>query len=309
MIESTPSRTALITSLMRAAHARRDPSPLLDDPWGDRLVAEAERESISRRVLARMDPDARAAAERAPRSALDDFLVANVAYPGVVLRSRYTEDALQEEINKGIRQYVLIGAGFDSFALRRPAFSEALEIFEIDHPATQALKVQRIKECGISPPQSVHFVAADLASEGLTAALARSPFRSNEPAFFSWLGVTVYLTREANLATLRAVAASGAPGSKLVFTYVDQIEFAAGGPRSLHSPNAQAAALAGEPYVSGFDPKEIPNDLAQVGLELVEDLDGPEMAERYRRAGANALQPPASMHIALARVRSANHAH
>lgn len=306
MIESSPSRTALAASLMRALHSRRDPCPLLDDPWGDRLVPKSERDGFSQRILARMDPDARAAALRAPSSILDDFLLANVAYPGVVIRSRYTEDALREAVNRGTRQYVLIGAGFDSFTLRRPAFSEALEIIEIDHPATQAFKIQRIKECGISLPQSVHFVAADLANEDLAAVLARSSFRKNEPAFFSWLGVTVYLTREANLATLGAVASCGARGSELVFTYVDQVEFVPGGSRSIRDPNAKAVAMMGEPYVSGFNPKEIANDLMHVGLELVEDLDGQKMSEHYRRIGANALKPPASLHIALARVHSAN---
>ena len=252
-----------------------------------------------------MDSEAQAAALRAPNSILDDFLLTNVAYPGVVIRSRYTEDALREATNKGTRQYVLIGAGFDSFALRRPAFSEPLEIFEIDHPATQAFKIQRIKDCGISLPSSVHFVSADLANEDLTAALARSSFRRDELAFFSWLGVTVYLTREANLATLRAVANIGAPGSELVFTYVDQIEFVSGGSRSPGDANAKAVAMMGEPYLSGFDPKEIANDLMHVGLELIEDLDGQKMSERYRRTEANTLQPPVSMHIALARVHSA----
>ena len=305
VIESSPSRTALATSLMRALHSRRDPSPLLDDPWGDRLVPKSERDRFCQRILARMDSEAQAAALRAPNSILDDFLLTNVAYPGVVIRSRYTEDALREATNRGTRQYVLIGAGFDSFALRRPAFSEPLEIFEIDHPATQAFKIQRIKDCGISLPSSVHFVSADLANEDLTAALARSSFRRDELAFFSWLGVTVYLTREANLATLRAVANIGAPGSELVFTYVDQIEFVSGGSRSPGDANAKAVAMMGEPYLSGFDPKEIANDLMHVGLELIEDLDGQKMSERYRRTEANTLQPPVSMHIALARVHSA----
>ncbi len=114
----------------------------------------------------------------------------------------------------------------------------------------------------------------------------------------------MYLTREANLATLRAVANVGAPGSELVFTYVDQNEFASGGPRSLGDANAKAVAMMGEPYLSGFDPKEIANDLMHIGLELIEDLDGQKMSERYRRTGANALQPSVSMHIALARVHS-----
>jgi methyltransferase (TIGR00027 family) len=302
MIESSPSRTALATSLMRALHARRDPSPLLHDPWGDRLVPQSERDRLGQQILARMDSDARAAALRAPDSLLDDFLLANAAYPGVVIRSRYTEDALKEATTRGIGQYVLIGAGFDSFALRRPAFAESLEIFEIDHPATQAFKIERIRDCGIALPASVRFVSADLANEDLAVALARSSFRRNEPAFFSWLGVTVYLTREANLATLRAVAKLGAPGSELVFTYVDQNEFASGGTRSLGDANAKAVARMGEPYLSGFDPKAIANDLMDVGLALTEDLDGQKMSERYGRTGAHALRPPVSLHIARARV-------
>src|SRR5262249_29672473 len=231
---------AMATSLMRSLHSRTDPSPLLDDPWGDRLVPESEREIMSQRILARMDFDTRARALRAPDSVLDEFLLTSAAFPAVVIRSRYAEDALWEATIRGVRQYVLIGAGFDSFALRRPAFSDALEIFEIDHPTTQTMKIQRIRECGISLPQSVHFIAADLAKEDLITALTRSSLRRDEAAFFSLLGVTVYLTREANLATLRAVATCGARGSELVFTYVDQFEFVPGGSRSPHSKNAQA---------------------------------------------------------------------
>ena len=305
MIESSPSRTALATSLMRALHSRRDPSPLLDDPWGDRLVPNSERDGFCQRILSRMDSETRVVALRAPDSILDDFLLSNAAYPGVIIRSRYSEDALREATNRGARQYVLIGAGFDSFALRRPAFSETLEIFEIDHPATQAFKVQRIKDCGIQLPPSVHFVSANLANEDLAEALARSSFRRDEPTFFSWLGVTVYLTREANLATLRAVANIGAPGSELVFTYVDQIEFVSDEPLSLGDENVKAVATLGEPYLSGFDPEQISNVLMHAGLELIEDLDGQKMSERYGRTGANALQPPVSLHIALARVHSA----
>lgn len=148
----------------------------------------------------------------------------------------------------------------------------------------------------------MHFIAADLAKEDLVTALARSSFRTDEATFFSWLGVTVYLTREANLATLRAVAASGAQGSELVFTYVDQTEFAPDRSRSPHNENAKTVAALGEPYVSGFDPDEIADDLTCVGLELIADLDGKAMWERYRGASATILQPPASLHIARARV-------
>jgi methyltransferase (TIGR00027 family) len=299
MAETSSSRTAMVTSLMRALHTRCDPSPLLNDSWGDRLIPNVERDAMSQRILARLDSDARVRALRKPNSFLDDFLLNNPAYPGVVIRSRYAEDALREATSRGVRQYVLIGAGFDSFALRRPAFAGALEIFEIDHPATQAMKRQRILECGISLPPSVHFIAADLARETVATALGRSSFRTDRPAFFSWRGVAVYLTREANLATMRAVASCGCPGSELVFTYVDQIEFTPGRSQSPHNTNARAVAMTGEPFVSGFDPVEIAKELDSVGLELVEDLDGPEMSSRY----ATVLQPPATLHIARARVK------
>jgi methyltransferase (TIGR00027 family) len=252
--------------------------------------------------LARMDEDERARASRTPGSVLDDFLLTNTALPGVVIRSRYAEDTLREATIRGTSQYVLIGAGLDSFVLRRPAFSDALTIFEIDHPATQTMKIQRIKECGISIPPSVQFIAADLANENLASVLARSRFRTAEKAFFSWLGVSVYLTRQANLATLRAVTSCGAPGSELVFTYVNQAEFAPDKLKSPHNENARVVAQIGEPWISGFYPDEIANDLACVGLELLEDLDGKAMWERYRGSNTMLGQPPASLHIALARV-------
>ncbi len=301
-MESLPSRTALATSLMRALHSRFDPFPLFDDPWGDRLVSEAERERMTARILARMDEDTRAHALRRPASVLNEFLLTNTALPGVVIRSRYAEDALREAATRGIKQYVLIGAGLDSFVLRRPAFSDALTIFEIDHPATQTMKIQGIRECGMSLPPSVHFVAADLANEDLESVLDRSRFRPGEKAFFSWLGVSVYLTPQANLTTLRAVATCGAPGSELVFTYVDQAEFAPNASRSAHDENAKVVAQIGEPWISGFYPDEIADELARVGLNLVEDLDGKAMWERYRGANTTLGHPPTTLHIALARV-------
>jgi O-methyltransferase involved in polyketide biosynthesis len=119
---------------------------------------------------------------------------------------------------------------------------------------------------------------------------------------FSWLGVTVYLTRDANLATLRAVATCGAPGSELVFTYVDQAEFPSATSQSPHTENAKIVAQIGEPWISSFNPDEIVGDLASIGLELIEDLDGNAMWERCRGANTVLGQPADSLHIALARV-------
>src|SRR3974390_691501 len=125
---------------MRAAHTRLDRTPLIEDPWGERLVPSSVRAMFS-----------------------DESLLQSRAYANVVTRTRYAEDDLQAAVDQGIRQYVLIGAGFDSFALRRPAFAAELQIFEIDYPATQRLKLKRIAECGVTLPDSMQIIPTDLA--------------------------------------------------------------------------------------------------------------------------------------------------
>jgi methyltransferase (TIGR00027 family) len=296
----TASRTALATSLMRAAHTRLDPNPLIDDPWGDRLVPDAARDMFRQAALARMDAAARSKALASPDATVDEALLRSVAYPSVITRTRFTEDALQLAVGRGIRQYVLIGAGFDSFALRRPAFAVDLEIFEIDVPATQTLKIERIEACGMALPDSVHFIAADLSRETVAAALARSAFRADELTFFSWLGVTMYLTRDANLDTLRSIATCAPVASELVFTYIDERRFDAR-PAAFVELEARVAAL-GEPFLSGFDPGTLALELKSCGLQLLEDLDGGEVAAKYGRMHENSLGPPSFSHVALAQV-------
>ena len=278
MEDFAASRTALATSLMRAAHTRLDRHPLIEDPWGERLVPDSVRALLS-----------------------DESLIRSRAYANVITRTRYAEDALQAAVTQGIRQYVLIGAGFDSFALRRPDFAANLQIFEIDYPATQRLKLQRIADCGLSLPDSVHFIAADLSEESVAAALSRSSYAKDQLTFFSWLGVTMYLTREANLATFKSIASSSPPGSELVFTYFDARLFQLAS-ASFQEMRDRVASI-GEPFLSGFDPGALAGDLERCGLALIEDLDGADVAARYHRVGENSLGPSNFSHIALANVR------
>jgi methyltransferase (TIGR00027 family) len=298
MTDLTVSRTALATSLMRAAHTRLDPDPLINDPWGDRLVPDSARDMFRLAALARMDASGRKAAMASPDSILDEWLRSSRAYANVITRTRFAEDALQAAVLKGVRQYVLIGAGFDSFSLRHPAYAADLEIFEIDSPATQNLKIERIEACGLTLADSVHFIAADLSLETVAAALARSAFRSSEMTFFSWLGVTMYLSREANLATLRSIA-SCAPGlSELVFTYFDA-RLLDDQSESFRDMQQRVAAL-GEPFLSGFDPATLGQVLKDCGLQLLEDLNGSAVAAKYHRDGENALGSSRFSHIARA---------
>jgi methyltransferase (TIGR00027 family) len=281
MEDSTASNTALSTALMRSLHTRLDPHPLIEDLWGERLVPDELR--------SRFD-DAR--------------LLSSPAFPNVITRTRYAEDALRTAVGRGIRQYVLIGAGFDSFCLRRPDFAQGLEIFEIDHPATQTLKVSRIAACGISLPPTVHFVAADLSKQSVAQALAGSSFDNAQLAFFSWLGVTMYLTRDANLATMRSVAQCSPPGSELVFTYMEAARLQS--PSKAFEETQKQVSARGEPFLSGFDPGAIAADAAHCGLELIEDLSGVAALARYSRSDDPAPSRPSSSHVALARVAERN---
>ncbi len=297
MQDNTPSLTAMGTSLMRALHRRADPLPLLDDAWGDRLVPDE--------IKARMR--ARAPSGTPADIALDVGLRASAAYANVIVRQRYAEDRLADAVKRGVRQYVLIGAGFDSYALRRPQAARDVSVFEIDHPATQGLKQQRIADCAMALAENVHFIAADLSREELAGALARSAYKAGEPAFFAWLGVTMYLTRAANLATLRAIADVAPSGSEVVFNYADQNFFdnpkRDGVAATALADMRRSVAAAGEPFVSGFHPAELPGLLASCGLELIEDYSNKVLIDHYDPDGVNKLRAASPSHIARARVR------
>jgi methyltransferase (TIGR00027 family) len=288
---------------MRALHSRHDPAPMLDDHWGDRLVPDTVRTALCQRVLGSMPPTARAKVAADPAELLAQSLRSNAAYADVITRARYAEDALKAAVERGVTQYVIIGAGFDSFAYRRPNWAAKLNVYEIDHPATQEMKRQRLAACGIDASVSVEFIAADLSAETLGSALARSSFQPGRLTFFSSLGVTMYLTREANLSALAAIASSAPEGSELVFNYVDQDSLKPGTlVAEAFSKLKSEVSSAGEAFLSGFDPAELREQLQAAGLLLLEDLNGDQAVARYDASGLNGLRSAAAAHIARARV-------
>jgi methyltransferase (TIGR00027 family) len=262
---------------MRALHSRSDPHPVLQDPWGDRLVPPEIRDTLPEELLAR-----------------------SPAFANVITRSRYAEDALKDAIAQGVRQYVLIGAGFDSFALRTPEYAREIQIFELDHPATQELKLRRIRECGLSVAPSVHFIPVNFTEQSVAEALAASTYRTDRLSFFSWLGVTMYLTREANKATLKSVASCALTGSELVFTYMDERIYASKSDSFLAF--TERVAAMGEPFLSGFDPTTLSRDLLDCGFDLREDLSGAQANARYGRSAWDVPGRPSHSHIARATV-------
>ena len=284
-----PSRTAMGTALMRALHTRADPLRLIDDPWGEQLLepVRAEYEKRIRETALQADADAQ--------------LRSGAAYPNVIVRARFCEDALQAAVARGVRQYVIVGAGFDSFALRRPDWARDVEVIEVDHPSTQTYKFERMRACGVELPAGASFVAADLGAEPLGEALQRSPFRADAPAFFAWLGVTMYLPREANLATFREIARIGAGGSELVFSYAHIKRFddaIARSPR--YSEMRETVKSLGEPFVSGFDPAALAGELSDCGLRLIEDFGTDELIRRYDPQAINGMRADSLSRVARA---------
>lgn len=303
MEDIVASSTALATSRMRAIHTRRDPHPIISDAWGDKLVPLSALQLLVQQMAQTVVADDTLEQAEVERLA-DDYLVSSPAFANVILRSRYTEDALAAAIAAGTDQYVLIGAGFDSYFLRRPAQAGHVSVIEIDHPASQALKRQRLDECEVDIPEGVHFVSADLSRVSLAQALKNSAFDASRPAFFSWLGVTMYLTREANMQTLRSVAQVGAPGSELVFSYIDQAMFDVDNAtaREDFDDLEQSVRAVGEPLVGGFHPAALADDLQTAGLELAEGPDDIELLQRYDPQGLGSLQAVEASHIARAAV-------
>lgn len=291
MEEGKASRTALGTALMRALHSRSDTLPLLADTWGEELVPQSVKDEFFEYAVRAFQSSSEEVDSR--NDVLARWLKRNPSYATVITRSRYTEDALVRAIGMGIEQYVLIGAGFDSFILRRGQAHAGLRIFEIDHPSTQILKRRRISQCGLSLGAGVSFLPADLSRERLDQVLDVSSFDKEAKTFFSWLGVSMYLSREANRHSLETIASCSAVGSQLVFTYFDERVFGnAGSAESARFIELQKIVSAlGEPFLSGFSPDRLREDLRDVGFELLEDMSDQDVVARYDPENANGFAP------------------
>jgi methyltransferase (TIGR00027 family) len=204
-------------------------------------------------------------------------------------------------VERGIRQYVVLGAGLDTFAYRNPYQSTGLHVFEVDHPATQEWKRAQLHAAGITIPQEMTFAAVDFERESLEEGLLAAGFSPQEPAFFSWLGVTPYLSRPAFDATLDFIVRRPS-GSGVVFDYAVE--------RSLLSPIQQLAldalaarvARAGEPFQLFFDPNALAGDLRRLGFGNIEDLNCDQINARYFAGRADGLAVSGGGHLLYAQV-------
>ena len=272
MSDHKASRTALGTVYMRAAHQLFDKQPrILDDPVALSLLAPVALQRIKDKADHFRTPE---------RLALRAH---------VVLRSRFAEDRLAAAVLRGITQYVILGAGFDTFALRQPPWAHALKILEVDHPGTQAMKRSYLAAAGLAMPENAAFANIDFEHESLCDGLLKYHVSMDEPTFFSWLGVTMYLKEDAIDAVLRSVATFPA-GSEIVLTFAPP-------PGDSPSPLAQRAESLDEPWVSYFKPDALEAKLRSAGFSKVEFLSPAEAEARYFRQRPRDLPVPKRTNI------------
>jgi methyltransferase (TIGR00027 family) len=285
-----------MAAMMRAAHMILDGEPKI---FTDSLALRFSGIRSEEQLLATLNvigPAVVASFGQGLGRALFNYLRAVTT-----LRSRYAEDELGHAIERGVKQYVILGAGLDSFAYRRQDLQDVIRVFEVDLPATQRWKRTRLGALDIVLPRNLTFIPLDFERETLPGALRTGGYRPNEPSFFSWLGTTQYLTEDAVFKTLRQVA-SLSPASEIVFQYQVAEALLDEESRRLLSVLKAGGAKNGEPWLSFFNPTSLAARITELGFNEVSDF-GPEQAsKRYFDGRTDKLPVPHLSHLMKARV-------
>ena len=211
----------------------------------------------------------------------------------VLMRARYAEESLEQAIRQGIRQYVILGAGMDSFAFRRADLLERITAFELDHPVTQAKKLSRIRKAGWNISANHHFVAVDLSEVSVTDALANTPFDSTAPAFVSLLGVSYYLTPEDLSTAARGIAKGMGPGTRMVLDYLLDPE--SSDPETVTTRHRMLSFVEkrGEPMRSSYSLEGLQALMEGAGFRAGENFRMTDLTDDYTRdIGPVEVKPP-----------------
>jgi methyltransferase (TIGR00027 family) len=282
-----PSQTAIYTALLPAAHDLLDDAPkILADPFARDLV--------------------RLASDQALLDALKVFPIRADHLPRMRMlmsvRSRYVEDELGLAVERGISQYVMLGAGLDSFAFRRPDLMRMLHVFEVDHPASQSWKRGRVMELGIAVPPTLHYVPIDFERATLSSGLAAGGVSCTEKTFYALPGVTQYLSHKAVLNTLKQIASAGARGSELVAQFVVPAGSLSPEESEIVDAEANRAASVGEPWISYFTPEDVEFHLRQIGFEDIVHFDANQAAKQYLFGRPDGIKLPQYFHMVRTRI-------
>jgi len=289
MRQDRPSRSAIGAMFLRAALTHSPHTSIFADPYAERLLPWPLG-SLSRQPLI-----SRGATFGMRHSTIMRALTI------VLLRARYTEDRLVERMAQGVRQYVILGAGWDSFVLRRPDLVTQLDVFEVDHPATQRSKRARLAELGFQLPDNVHFVPVDFEQQALSAALRTAGLNPTQATLVCWQGVTYYLTPAALQDTFGQLATCCDAELDVIFDYLDARYFKHRQAQHRASWLNLGLRIGGERFLSGFDPAQLDTVLAPLGYQVVEQLLGTQLANFWPAAEMGSLKPRSLVHFAHVR--------
>lgn len=279
--QGTPSRSALAVASLRAVHQLLDEPLVFADPIALPLLGAATEAALRGDPFVLNDP-----MSRGLRGAL-------------VARSRFVEDELSRCVAAGVRQYLVLGAGLDTFAYRDPYRDKGLQVFEVDHPGTQRWKQQLLAEARIDVPSSLTFVPLDFERDDLSSALRHSGFRADEPACISWMGVTMYLTADTVMTTLGTVAGFAA-GSCLCFDYRVPLAMLNPIERVISQALEQQIAALGEPWLSAFDPTQLQSQLLELGFSSAASATPEDLNSRYFARRKDGLRTGSGVRIMCA---------
>jgi methyltransferase (TIGR00027 family) len=278
MKPNEPSRTALIPARQRAAHQVLDHGSILYDPFAMKILREDENDVLQ---FANAHP------------------LASIGRLFTTARSRIAEDALSEAVERGMRQIVILGAGLDTFSLRNPHGARQVSIYEVDHPATQAWKRERMAEAKIALPPWLTLVPVDFERDDLGEKLVAAGFQQDSPAFFSWLGVVPYLTQDAIGSTLKYIASI--QSSEVVFDYMESAQAFSAGMRELVKQRTEQLEKIDERWVTRFEPAGIAAILRSHGFCNIEDINFQEITSRFGRAVQGLAPGQAGLHVVHAK--------
>jgi methyltransferase (TIGR00027 family) len=218
----------------------------------------------------------------------------------IVARARVIEDLVAEEVARGVAQYVLLGAGLDTFAQRRPEIASRLQVFEVEQPVTQAWKRRRLVELGYGVPDWLHFVPVNFeAGESWLDQLKAASFDPGRPAVVASTGVSMYLTRAANAAALRQIATL-APGSTLVMSFLRPAELLEEADRAGLEASARGAAASGTPFLSFFSPDEVLTMAHDAGFKQARHVSAAMLNERYFAGRTDGLRTSSGEELLVA---------
>lgn len=298
MDQNQISLTALFSAYLRAFHSIHEQQKIFDDTLAYKIIPSERRCLIEQGIQQLIAGNSTIPVKNVPESMIKLMR----ALPGpvhVLSRAAFAEEKLNYCVKNGVTQYVILGAGMDTFAFRYAHDKYDLKIFELDHPKTQELKIKQIKYLGWEFPQQLSFIPIDFEKESLRKLLDDKAFDPSQKTFYSWLGVTMYLAKDSIIKMLRSIADMQSADSTIVFDFMDDVAFSASNVAARVKTMIDWAKRAGEPMLTGFSDSSLEEAINKSGWTLEKQMDPSEIESMYINNVNNSFKACEHIHFAV----------